>query len=319
MKFIDALDTVHTFSRDSSEGRGEDSFYSNNTESTAIISVFDGSGGSGAMTYDVFSGHTGAYVASRVLSGTLHDWYADTSSNPVTDRNQIISGIDSYFRKGFSIISAFGTSNSRIRSTIMRDFPTTAAGAYAYVKDDRIHVTLFWAGDSRVYLLNSRGLRQLTEDDTYGDAMETLQNNPPMTNVLSADGNYVLHSKTFSVTSPMMIFAATDGCFGYVHTPMDFEYMVLQSICASSSPAQFNTVLDNAIHSVAGDDYTFSYMSFHYGSYENLKADMNIRLRYMEQNYMIPLSTRRNDQGFINALWQAYRKDYETYIRGNAS
>ncbi|MCR5795336.1 MAG: protein phosphatase 2C domain-containing protein [Solobacterium sp.] len=319
MKFIDALDTVQTFSRASVEGHGEDSFYSANTESTAIISVFDGSGGSGAMTYDIFSGHTGAYVASRALSGTLREWYMETSRSPVTDKNQIIAGIDSYFRSGFRVCSSLGTSNMRIRSTMIRDFPTTAAGAYAYVKDDRIHVTIFWAGDSRVYLLNSRGLRQLTEDDAYGDAMETLQNNPPMTNVLSSDGNYVLHSKTFAVTSPMMIFAATDGCFGYVHTPMHFEYMVLQSICASSSPVQFNAMLDSAMHSVAGDDYTFSYMSFLYGNYDNLKADMNVRLQFMEQNYMIPLSTRRNDAAYINALWQIYRKDYEAYLNRSAS
>ena len=319
MKFIDALDTVHTFSRASVEGHGEDSFYSANTENTAIISVFDGSGGSGAMTYDIFSGHTGAYVASRALSGSLREWYEEASRTGVTDTNRIIAGIDSYFRRGFGICSALGSTNMKIRSTIIRDFPTTAAGAYAYIKDGRIHVTLFWAGDSRVYLLNRQGLRQLTEDDAYGDAMETLQSNPPMTNVLSSDGNYVLHSKSFAVNSPMMLFAATDGCFGYVHTPMDFEYMVLQSVCSSASPAQFNTVLDGAMQSVAGDDYTFSYMSFLYGSYADLKADLGIRLQYMEQNYMAPLNAQRNDTGFVNALWQTYKKDYEALLKRSGS
>lgn len=109
--------------------------------------------------------------------------------------------------------------------SMVRKFPTTLALAYAEKEEDAIKIHLLWAGDSRVYLLDEKGLAQLTRDDTdVEDAFENLTNDGPMNNVLSSDGNYGINYKSVLLSTPTIVFAATDGCFGYIPTPMEFEY-----------------------------------------------------------------------------------------------
>lgn len=73
-----------------------------------------------------------------------------------------------------------------------------------------------WAGDSRGYVLSDMGLAQVTKDDIDDsvDALDNISNDGVLTNVVSADGNYILHSKQIKIKDKIIIFNATDGCFG---------------------------------------------------------------------------------------------------------
>ena len=57
---------------------GEDNFYSVMGENCAVAAVFDGSGGIGSRKYPKYMDHTGAYMASRAVSGAIHDWYHES-------------------------------------------------------------------------------------------------------------------------------------------------------------------------------------------------------------------------------------------------
>ena len=54
------------------EGCGEDSFYAASSEYTSVLAVFDGCGGIGSRKYPRFSGHSGAYMSARAISGAMH-------------------------------------------------------------------------------------------------------------------------------------------------------------------------------------------------------------------------------------------------------
>ena len=75
----------------------------------------------------------------------------------------------------------------------------------------------YWCGDSRGYILDGNGLHQVTVDDvTVTDAMMNLREDAPMTNVASASRPYEIHRKQVQLSEPAVVFAATDGCFGYL-------------------------------------------------------------------------------------------------------
>lgn len=75
MSWREQLDTVFLVEQGKIPGMGEDSFCAMEGQDRALAAVFDGSGGSGAMTYPKFRHHTGAYIAARLVSGAVRDWF----------------------------------------------------------------------------------------------------------------------------------------------------------------------------------------------------------------------------------------------------
>ena len=73
MKIYEKIDAISVIQKEMIEGKGEDSFCSSCNDSSAFIAVFDGCGGSGGRTYPQMANHTGAYLASRLMSGSLYE------------------------------------------------------------------------------------------------------------------------------------------------------------------------------------------------------------------------------------------------------
>lgn len=315
--FTDCLDTVQVFSKPVRENLGEDSFFCAQRENSAIVSVFDGCGGLGARKYEVFQGHTGAYIASRSVSGAIHDWYHENSEKKWENAESLVCSINEYIHKVYKICESYGVDKARIKGSMVRKFPTTLALAYAQTDKDEqgIRIHILWAGDSRVYLLDEKGLAQLTKDDTdVEDALENLTSDGVLHNVLSSDGNYTINLKTISLTSPALIFAATDGCFGYIPSPMEFEYVILKSLVENNTPVAFETELRDVLSEYAGDDLTLGIMSFYYETFQNTRIQMAKRLKYLEKKYIKPLKNEKGD-ALLQGLWEEYKTLYERYIK----
>ena len=51
-----------------------------------------------------------------------------------------------------------------------------------------------------------------------------------MSNALSADTEFHINYRRVELQSPFLVVCCTDGCFGYVRTPMHFEYLVLSHL-----------------------------------------------------------------------------------------
>ena len=200
---------------------------------------------------------------------------------------------------------------------MVRDFPTTAAAALVRNTLGGTELQVFWAGDSRVYLLDRSGLAQLTRDDVHGkNAMSNLRSDGALTNVVAADQPFTLHTgKTlrFEEDEPYMVLAATDGCFGYLPTPMDFEDMVLSCLLQARTPAGFRQKLEESISETAGDDYTLAFMSFGYGDFRTMQDSVRERAKRLRHDYMDWMEQDPSLQ-MQEHLWEEYRTGYERFL-----
>ena len=320
--FMQKLDFRFLIAGEMIEGRGEDCFYSAQKENSAIAAVFDGCGGLGSRIYQNYREHTGAYMASRAAGGALRDWYQEQGWN-VSDSDspetagQISVQISEHMSASLDIVRNLAGQTSRISGSMVRDFPTTAAAALVTNTDRGTELQVFWAGDSRVYLIDRSGLAQLTQDDVQGkDAMSNLRSDGALTNVVAADRPFTLHTgKTlrFQETEPYMVFAATDGCFGYLPTPMDFEDMILSCLLQARAPAQFRQKLEERISETAGDDYTLAFMSFGYGDFRTMQDSVRDRAKRLRHDYMDWMEQDPSLE-MQERLWEEYRTGYERYL-----
>lgn len=312
--FMDCLDGIIGIHGEMVNEKGEDNFYHSHSKHSAIVSVFDGCGGLGSRMYDVFGRHTGAYMASRAVSGAVHDWYHSTYNIRWKSEKNLLQSLRQSVDQALGIVSERGKSTLKLSGSMVRDFPTTAA--IALVQDGGDHLVLYvvWAGDSRVYLMDADGLAQLTQDDVEGeDALSNLSNDGALTNVISSDGEYELHYKKLVLKQPCVVFVATDGCFGYVPTPMEFEYLLVDTLAKAKTPSDFEVALNQEIRNYAGDDYAMGMLIFGYEDFCSMKDAFKSRRLNLEKKYIEPLQIRRNEI-ITNELWRTYRKTYERYM-----
>ncbi|MBR4091745.1 MAG: protein phosphatase 2C domain-containing protein [Mogibacterium sp.] len=308
------FDTIIQLDKPAREGLGEDSFYCVRTSRSALVSVCDGCGGLGARTYPGMSGHTGAYMASRLVSGAVRDWYHDNCKSSWTNVSQLSGSINAYISSAYAVCDPYAKENQRIRGSLMRRLPTTLALAYVESAEGKLVVNLVWAGDSRVYLLDSTGLSQLTQDDTaVKDALENLVNDSPMNNVIAADGNYRLNTASIHLQKPALIIACTDGCFSYMQSPMDFEYSLLKTLVGSETPEKFKAGLAECFDEYAGDDYAFSLMSLGFGTYNATRKAFAQRCQHMKEKYVVNESAD-DYHSKVRESWQEYKINYEKYL-----
>ena len=305
--FRQRLDAVMLVSGPAIPGQGEDSACCVSDDSAAMVSVFDGCGGLGARTYPGFQDHTGAYLASRLLSGAAHDWFF----TPGRDQHAPAEALRGVFTAAYAAAQPFAAGQSLLRGSMVRDLPSTAALAYARHGQGGVELHVVWAGDSRVYLLDRMGLAQLTADDVDGtDALSGITGDGALTNVISSDGNYTLHSRALLLTEPTMVLAATDGCFGYLRTPMEFEYLLLSHLVRAQNPQDYRRRLNAAFGRIAGDDYSLGIMSFHFSDFSSQQRFFGPRAQSLYDYYVHPLE-QSSDAALRQRLWASYRPGYE--------
>lgn len=310
--FRSALDFVINVFQEKIPGKGEDSILYSFSRSGGIVGVFDGCGGSGAKKYEKYGGHTGAYMASRVVCGAVKDWYCDylNAGEDTADASVLKSRIKAYL----NCCRETGGSTTTMKGSLSKDFPTTAAVILTTIARGLLQVTCMWAGDSRCYLMDSDGLKQLTEDDLGGlDAMENLTADGVLTNVISASKDFTIHQKTITLSKPCILFAATDGCFGYLSTPMEFEHLLLSTLLSADSVAAWENGLTSTLREIAGDDFTLSGMSFDFGSFLALKKSFYNRYTQLLENYISGIMDKSREEK--TAMWHTYAGEYAKYLR----
>lgn len=293
------INTVFCLAQEMVADNGEDCFYFDAVDDSFIVAAFDGCGGSGSKKYDNYSGKTGAYMASRAVCGGVKNWF-----DKVADNSELIN----YVQQAMSVCKKYADKTGRIMGSLGKSFPTTAAITTGHLVPGGVEITCFWAGDSRCYMLDGYGLHQLTADDLdVTDAMANLTSDGVMTNVINASTPYELHAKTLFIDHPCVLFAATDGCFGYLKSPMEFEQLITDSLLASSGIEDWKRAMFDRMLAVAGDDFTLCLAAVGYRDFASLKSSFINRNAFMAQNYMNPnIDPAR--------LWESYKKDYSVFL-----
>jgi serine/threonine protein phosphatase PrpC len=306
-----------------------------------LVGVFDGLGGAGGETIEVGDGkeHTGAWMASRIAHRAVRrciSWIDEGSSRD-DDRSlppppDFTAKLDRAIREDLAQMAArirTGVS-TRLRSRLIKTLPTTMAVAWFDV--DKRELTAIWAGDSRVYFLHPAiGLVQVTTDDlkTNADALENLTQDSPMSNFVSADEDFVVHERRLEFNPLTIVLAATDGCFGYVHTPMHFEFMLLSTMRDADNWNDWSDRLTAAIKKVTGDDATLAAIVVGWDDIGPCQRQFAARRRWCaeriaeyeklsdhvaELQQQLDGAKRELAEG-RRRLWDGYRRSYESVMR----
>jgi serine/threonine protein phosphatase PrpC len=302
-----------------------------------LLGVFDGMGGAGGRVYDTPDGrHTGAYIASRFARNVVErlmlelikpEWNLDGPATAAELHRVLASSLAAR-------LAELKAPETTLRSKLVKALPTTmtlavlqrtdlAAGAYA--------CHLFWAGDSRAYVVDPEGgARQLTTDDlrSGGDAMRNLTDDSVMSNCISADTEFHINHRQVELQAPFLLLCATDGCFAYVRSPMHFEHLLLSTLQGARDVPAWQQALEAEVTAITGDDAALALLGLgaDLGGFTKLfrERTAEIQRRYVDpldeldgqvrraEQELAELRARRAELG--TQLWRGYRHDYERYL-----
>lgn len=297
--------------------RGEDCWYYGFCESMGMIAVFDGCGGSGARKRSRFDGLTDAFLASKTAAYVMDDWMQTYAPFSAEETAQAIEKLHQLIQKSLIDLMVGEKDDELMRGFL--SFPTTVSAILISQEEEKLlRVTSVNSGDSRGYLLTPAGLFQLSEDDCdQPDPFENLYYEGTINNLINGDKPFELKQKTYDIPCPCILLCATDGCFDYISTPMEFEGALLGTLMESDSIAQWEQKLQTLICSVAGDDHTLCLTSFGFTSFEELRKAFQNRYQMLENEYLNAIwEASEDDITLRRNLWKKYRKDYMKYLRG---
>ncbi len=185
----------------------------------------------------------------------------------------------------------------------LREMPASVVSSVFNTCKDGIDAAFIWAGNSRGYILTDV-LMQVSEDD--------IDNTSPSlgarrTNVLSADGDFHLNCEIVTSDLPVVLITASDGCFSCFSTPMEFEYMLLETLARSSSITQWHNNIYGELSRISADDFAMCIAVIGYDSFSELNARYRSRAKYLNTRYI----SRLNSSDVI-ALCRDYRKELGT-------
>jgi len=319
-------------------GHGEDSDpILRDGRELGLVAVFDGMGGAGGTVYDTPDGpRTGAYLASRVARDVVEqrmvalldpEWNLD---GPATAQDLHRSVREALQAR----LTELKAPASGLRSRLLRALPTTMALVALQRREaggDRWVGHAFWAGDSRAYVFDpGAGAQQLTVDDIKdrGDAMANLREDSVVSNAMSADVDFVVHHRRVELTAPFLVVAGTDGCFGYLPSPMHFEHLVLAALRDAPDTETWSGAVQTATSAVTGDDAAMSVLGVG-ADHEQFRTLFAARTAELEQRWITPLDAldkdvQRRERELADLRtaqrqqqaqsWAAYKPDYERYI-----
>ena len=193
-----------------------------------------------------------------------------------------------------------------IMSSMIRPFPTTLSCAIV----DMPRCLYLWAGDSRGFILTKDGLTQTTEDDLkdHPDPFDNIEQDGVLSNVVSAKP-FFLNAREIEIKEPCLILTATDGCFSYFRSPMEFEETLLETLDKAESLAEWQTLLAERTGAVASDDYTMEVLSVGFATFAGLKSLFRPTIERFRERYgkKIGESKTRED---LRAIWDTYKLFY---------
>ena len=260
------------------------------------------------------SSWSGAYLASRSVSRCVEDVIGSENSGDLT-RTGLREALVEAITDGLVSLDSGYVSGSRVSSGgLVRAFPTTLALArMSGSGEGHCDIDVFWAGDSRVYLVDQAGLHVLTRDHLQLTPLQSGWSSPdsPMTNVIHL-GQVEIDTATVRTSGSFAVFASSDGCFGYWPSAMHFELAVLRSACQAEDSGDWTARLEREVARVAQDDASLS-LAFVGGNttFEDFRDQLRPRLRYLS---LLLGAVGESDASLMDQVWHMYRWDYERHL-----
>ncbi|WP_199573578.1 PP2C family protein-serine/threonine phosphatase [Streptomyces murinus] len=304
-------------------GQGEDAeplLIHHRDTAHGLLAVFDGLGGAGSATawHDgLGEARTSAWVASRLARLGTESWFAGQyeQHRAQDPRVRTLTGHLRWLFRAFEPTAR----RSKVVGSMRRQLPTTLAALRYAVREDDLECEVMWAGDSRAYLLTpDAGLRAVTRDHTAEtDALAQLVQDPQMTNAVCADREFEVESHRRSFTGGRYVLVcATDGFFGYVHTPGDFEHVLLSTLSRAESADAWAHDLATTVAAYTGDDASLAVVALGYRDFTEVRQHMAPRFTELHQ-WTSAMPDPRDGAAMRRwraASWDRYREEYEAWM-----
>lgn len=310
---LQCVDSIFAVSGEMIADNGEDSYLLSLNDAYGIVCVFDGCGGLGSRKYAEYENKSGAYIASRIVSKSVLTWFETFSEEKKEFSNKTTKNIcDEIKQVIIENLKAYeqSTRSNGIKGSMTKNFPTTASIILFAPQKNALSASYIWAGDSRGFILTTAGLTQITKDDIEieGDALENISNDSKLTNVISSDSNFILNSHIITYDKAGIFLTATDGCFGYYSTPMEFEYMLLDTLLQSDSIDDWSEKISDCIKKYTADDYTLGLVVFGFKNFKKMKKAYEQRHKSLYQEFIKNLDSA--DEKRKLDLWNTYKENY---------
>lgn len=294
-------------------------------EERVLIGVMDGCGGTGARRYSEADNWTGARIASHVAGRSLFRWFAGLSQERFHNSTapELAEELETQLRTAIHDANALleqDVAPRFISSRLSKALPTTlAAVAAEKLPGGYVRLCSFWAGNSRNYVFLPAGLRQLSADDIVGnyDPFEDLAKDGILSNSVNASAPFEVHFSEMLVKSPCLILSASDGVFSYFDSPIRLEWLLLDTLRRTETPAEWERLLRKEIGAVSADDHTLQLAALGFESFSELKNAFLPRLEDLERDYILQLqqAVEKEDQEQLLLLWNKYQETFLTVRR----
>ena len=302
---------------------GEDSFAVGEHGRGSFLCVSDGCGGLGSRRYAGQKNRTGAYIASRLVTDAFSNWMRESAALPATPlEGQRLCG--ELARDFGRLLKSFADKHcteekSRIVGSMQRRLPTTLCAAITQTgAAGWREVGFLWCGDSRGYVLDADGLHQCTQDHlrTEPDAFEGLYRDMPLSRFLSADHVPEWSMRRLRAPLPCVVVTATDGAYGSLPTPMEFEMLLLTTLLSSKNWNVWEKKLARQLQKLSQDDATILMQPCGIGDIEALKALLLPRKAELQKRFITPVRRHRGDVAYAREKWLEYRPQYDWTMGG---
>jgi serine/threonine protein phosphatase PrpC len=317
-------------------------------EHGGVIAVFDGLGGAGSTVYSL-SGtrRTGAFIASR-LAAEIFEKHVITQRDEhgfyFPNEKMLKRDLLGTFKARIAELDATSTRPTALRGSLLKRLPTTFASLSFDVQlDGLIRCQALWAGDSRCYVLSpEKGMQLASIDDlsSSGDAFDNLISDSPLSNFVNADSSFRLNLNEFSLTAPIVLITASDGCFGYLLSPAHFEDMILDCMFKARDEIEWPRLIRERLAS-ASDDCSMAVICVGWRSFWELQGSFHDRRRMVQREYIERMNQLRQDIEQLEekvriastlrtqlsgeyamlreTLWARYKPDHEQFISSRAN
>ena len=274
-------------------GRGEDAKpLARDEVGFRIVGVFDGLGGAGSGQVDTGNNvlRSEAAIAAELAKTVSWYFFSNLPNDPIdypieSIANKLKISLQAGFRDKSKSLNRVPT---KLKSSMFKCLPTTLAIARYIVDGQKTRLQVFWAGDSRVYRINSEGqLKCLTRDDcnhprgTY--ALDYLASNgdAPMYNCISASDKFEVRCLEIIGGDNWAIFVCSDGLFSAFLDHSEFELAILSAIVGKKTYKELVSEITNN----RTDDVSAAFIDFDLD--ETVKSNIQRRIQYLS-NSIIP-------------------------------
>lgn len=263
-----------------------------------LLMVCDGLGGSGQNTY-VVDGEkrTSAYLGSRRLSEACREFVSDhwdELRGHWQEPEAFVGELKAHISASLDGYVQEKELKNLVRGKSMQMLPSTLAAILYLPGEDGTEVLVLSAGDSRAFVLTpEEGLRQLSADDVFED-VDAFEKAATMTNNIRQDGAYHINFGYFRLPAQCILLVCSDGCFDYLSTPMELEFLLDYSVvkCGAVLDAEKNCLGecfgDLLVRKGLKDDCTMAGAVVGYSDAKQMQRLFLERARYVQETYLEP-------------------------------